>query len=183
MQMEQDTAKSITSLDSTSLLDFNRVGTPLVEIITEPDLHSAADAAACVRKVQTVLQAVNAVTSGMEVGGLRCDVNVSVAPAHSETLGQRVEIKNLNTLQTIIAAIDAETERQIGVLESGSTVAGETRAWSLREGESRSLRGKEGVVDYRYMPDADIPPLRIGEVDKRSSARMSYMKTNEVRRT
>ena len=165
--MEQDTAKSTTSPGSSiSLLDFNRVGTPLIEIITEPDLHSAADAVACVRKIQSILQAVNAVTTGMELGGLRCDVNVSVAPRAIEgrALGQRVEIKNLNTLQSIIAAIEAETERQIKVLESGGEVLGETRAWSLRKNESRSLRGKEGVVDYRYMPDADIPPLVISEV-------------------
>lgn len=163
IQMEQDTAKS-TMQGSMALLDFNRVGHPLIEIITYPDIHSAQEAVAYVRKVQSILQAVRAVTTGMEFGGLRADVNVSVAPKDSTTLGQRVEIKNLGTLQSIEAAVTAEQLRQIEVLESGGTILGETRGWSLGSTETTRLRGKEGEVDYRYMPDPDIPPLVIGEV-------------------
>ena len=162
--MEQDTAKSIIQGESAALLDFNRVGHPLIEIITLPDIHTATAASACVRKIQSILQAVNAVTIGMEFGGLRADVNVSVAPLDSSDLGQRVEIKNLSTFQSVEAAVAAEQHRQIGILESGGRIEGETRGWSLGSTETIRLRGKEGEVDYRYMPDADIPPLIIGQV-------------------
>ena len=164
IQLEQDTAKSTMHNSSDALLDFNRVGHPLIEIISQPELHSAQEAVWYVRNVQSVLQAVNAVTTGMELGGLRADVNVSVAPIGSNELGQRVEIKNLNTFQSIEAAIAAEQDRQVDVLESGGTISGETRGWSLGSIETTRLRGKEGEVDYRYMPDPDIPPLLIGEV-------------------
>ena len=164
IQMEQDTAKSTMQDSTTALLDFNRAGHPLIEIITRPDMHSAQEAVACVRKIQSILQGVNAVTVGMELGGLRADVNVSVAPSASCSLGQRVEIKNLNTLQSIEAAITAEQVRQMNILVAGGKVLGETRGWSLGSTETTRLRGKEGEVDYRYMPDPDIPPLIIGEV-------------------
>ena len=164
IQMEQDTAKSTMQDSTTALLDFNRAGHPLIEIITRPDMHSAQEAVACVRKIQSILQGVNAVTAGMELGGLRADVNVSVAPSASCSLGQRVEIKNLNTLQSVEAAITAEQIRQMNILVAGGKVLGETRGWSLGSTETTRLRGKEAEVDYRYMPDPDIPPLIIGQV-------------------
>ena len=164
IQMEQDTAKSNLQPPSTTLLDFNRVGHPLIEIITEPQLHHPQTAAACVRKIQSILQAVNAVTTGMELGGLRVDVNVSVSPEDSAVLGQRTEIKNLNSFKAVEDAIMAERDRQISVLESGGTIEGETRGWTLGSTETKKLRGKEGEVDYRYMPDPDIAPLIIGQV-------------------
>ena len=164
IQMEQDTAKSILQPPSTILLDFNRVGHPLVEIITQPYIHHPQTAAACVRKIQSTLQAVNAVTTGMELGGLRVDVNVSVSPEGSKVLGQRTEIKNLNSFKAVEEAIVAERDRQIAVLESGRSVEGETRGWTLGSTETKKLRGKEGEVDYRYMPDPDIAPLIIGQV-------------------
>ena len=174
IQMEQDTAKSQEQDEELTLLDFNRVGQPLIEIISLPHIHSPETAAAYVRKVQALLLAVNAVTTGMEMGGLRADVNVSVrrrdaeAGPHSYSgitgLGQRTEIKNLSTLKGVEDAVKAERDRQIAVLESGGTIEGETRGWSLaRPTETRRLRGKEGEVDYRYMPDPDIPPLLISE--------------------
>lgn len=171
VQLEQDTARSQEEDDVTTLLDFNRCGQALVEIITLPDIHSPRDAAAYVRKVQALLYSVDAVTTGMEQGGLRADVNVSVRLRNGggETgfaysgvtgLGQRTEIKNLSTLKGIEDAIKAERDRQIRVLEAGGIVEGETRGWSITHpNETRRLRGKEGEVDYRYMPDADIPPL------------------------
>lgn len=173
IQLEQDTAKTQEQDDQTSLIDYNRCGHPLIEIISLPHIHSPEVAAAYVRKIQAVLLAVDAVTTGMEFGGLRADVNVSVrdrnaAPgAYSycgvEGLGQRTEIKNLSTLKGVEDAIKAERDRQIGVLEAGGIVEGETRGWSVTlPGQTRRLRGKEGEVDYRYMPDPDIPPLRIG---------------------
>lgn len=164
IQMEQDTAKSNLQPPSTTLLDFNRVGHPLIEIITQPQIHHPQTASACVRKIQSILQAVNAVTTGMELGGLRVDVNVSVSTGSGEALGQRTEIKNLNSFKAVEDAIIAERNRQIAELESGGFIEGETRGWTLGSTETKKLRGKEGEVDYRYMPDPDIAPLIIGQV-------------------
>lgn len=172
VQLEQDTARTQEDDSLTTLIDFNRCGQALIEIISLPDLHSPRDAAVYVRKIQAILNAVDAVTTGMEQGGLRADVNVSVrrrnatdgAFAYSGVtgLGQRTEIKNLSTFKGIEDAIKAERDRQIGLLEMGQEVEGETRGWSMTSPhETRRLRGKEGVVDYRYMPDPDIPPLLI----------------------
>ncbi|KAL9611608.1 MAG: hypothetical protein Q9167_003766 [Letrouitia subvulpina] len=172
IQLEQDTAKSIQQPPSTTLLDFNRVSHPLIEIITLPHIHHPQTAAACVRKLQGILQAVNAVTTGMEQGGMRADVNVSVRPKkgsqssddHITTnLGQRTEIKNLSSLKAVEDAIVAERDRQIDLLEAGGIVVGETRGWTLGSTETVKLRGKEGEVDYRYMPDPDLGPLIIGD--------------------
>ena len=164
IQLEQDTAKSNLQPPCTTLLDFNRVGLPLIEIITQPQIHHPQTAAACVKKIQSILQAVNAVTTGMELGGLRVDVNVSISPEGSQELGQRTEIKNLNSFKAVEDAIIAERDRQIAVLDSGGSIEGETRGWTLGSTETKKLRGKEGEVDYRYMPDPDIAPLLIGQV-------------------
>ncbi|KAL1616548.1 hypothetical protein SLS54_008283 [Diplodia seriata] len=177
LQMEQDTAKTIAQPPSTHLLDFNRVSHPLVEIITLPHMHHPQTAAACVRKIQQVLKSVGAVTAGMEVGGLRADVNVSVrqrggggdAPGPAceyhgvAGLGQRTEIKNLSSFKAVEDAIVAERDRQMAVLEAGGAIEGETRGWTLGSAETRKLRGKEGEVDYRYMPDPDLGPVVVGE--------------------
>ena len=168
VQMEQDTAKSTLQPPSTSLLDFNRVGYPLIEIITLPQIHHPQTAAACARKIQAILQAVNANIIGMEMGGLRVDVNVSVSLIGSDQLGQRTEIKNLSSFKAVEDAIIAERDRQIAVLEAGGVIIGETRGWTLGSSETKMLRGKEGEVDYRYMPDPDIPPLIIGQVTSAS---------------
>lgn len=170
VQMEQDTAKSTLQPPTTALLDFNRVGHPLIEIITLPQIHHPQTAAACVKKIQAILQTVNAVTKGMELGGLRADVNVSVSPKGSDVLGQRTEIKNLSSFKAVEDAIIAERDRQISVLESDGKVDGETRGWTLGSMETKKLRGKEGEVDYRYMPDPDIPPLVIGTVSDEQSS-------------
>ncbi|CAN8105296.1 unnamed protein product [Discula destructiva] len=166
VQMEQDTAKTLARPDGVQWVDFNRVGVPLIEIITQPEIHHPKTAAALVRKVQTYLNSVDACVSGMEAGGLRADVNVSVRrtgePA-STPLGQRTEIKNLSSFKAVEDAIMAERDRQIAVLESGGVVLGETRGWSIGGTETTRLRGKEGEVDYRYMPDPDLAPLIIGE--------------------
>ena len=173
VQLEQDTAKTILQPPDTYLLDFNRAGVPLVEIITRPEIKSPKTAAALVRKIQALLQSVGANFTGMEMGGLRADVNVSVRSKDAEDarstfeydgitgLGQRTEIKNLSSIKAVEEAIIAERDRQIAVLESGGTVEGETRGWSLGATTTRRLRGKEGEVDYRYMPDPDLAPLRI----------------------
>jgi len=186
IQMEQDTAKTVLQPPTTHLLDFNRVSHPLIEIITLPQLHSAKTAAALVKKVQSVLKAVGANTTGMEMGGLRADVNVSVRrrPRSDDEngqegvgqvglgleyggvtgLGQRTEIKNLNSFKAVEDAIVAEKNRQIEVLEAGGFVEGETRGWTLGRRGTRRIRGKEGEIDYRYMPDPDLGAVMIGEV-------------------
>lgn len=170
IQLEQDTAKTQEQDAETNLIDFNRAGHALIEIISLPQIHSPEAAAAYVRKVQSILYAVDAATTGMERGGLRADVNVSVrrvgdaTASHSYAgvsgLGQRTEIKNLSSFKSVEDAVRAERDRQIDILESGGTVDGETRGWSLSNPTvTRRLRGKEGEVDYRYMPDPDLAPL------------------------
>ncbi|KAI9680894.1 MAG: hypothetical protein M1817_004334 [Caeruleum heppii] len=176
VQMEQDTAKTLQQPSTTDLVDFNRVSFPLIEIITMPDIHHPATAAACVRKIQAILKAAGACIQGMDLGGLRADVNVSVQPKNrpgmsrlSNTyagvvgLGQRTEIKNLSSFKTVEEAIEAERDRQIDVLEAGGSIIGETRGWTLGSSQTSRLRGKEGEVDYRYMPDPDIAPIIVSQ--------------------
>ncbi|KAF2760073.1 hypothetical protein EJ05DRAFT_536258 [Pseudovirgaria hyperparasitica] len=173
VQMEQDTAKTLAQPPHTHLIDLNRVSHPLIEIISLPQIHHAQTAAAFVRKVQALLRAVNAATRGMEQGGLRADVNVSVrknsagpgalAYAGIAGLSQRTEIKNLSSLRAVEDAVTAERDRQVGVLEAGGMIEGETRGWTIGQTSTTRLRGKEGEVDYRYMPDADIMPVIIGK--------------------
>ncbi|KAG9838367.1 hypothetical protein KCU98_g10184, partial [Aureobasidium melanogenum] len=171
IQMEQDTAKTALQPPSTYLLDFNRVSHPLIEIITLPQIHSPATAAATVRKIQSLLKAVDSCVAGMEMGGLRADVNVSVRQRGSTGdnnvysgvtgLGTRTEIKNLSSFKAVEDAVTAERDRQIKVLEAGGVIEGETRGWSIGSTETSRLRSKEGEVDYRYMPDPDLPPVLI----------------------
>jgi aspartyl-tRNA(Asn)/glutamyl-tRNA(Gln) amidotransferase subunit B len=170
IQMEQDTAKTTSHPPSTYHIDYNRAGHPLIEVITLPHIHSPQTAAAVVRKIQATLKSVDACVTGMELGGLRADVNVSVRQRGTDGtssysgvsgLGQRTEIKNLSSFKAVEDAIVAERDRQISVLEAGGVIEGETRGWSLGFTETTRLRGKEGEVDYRYMPDADLPPLFI----------------------
>ena len=173
VQMEQDTAKTMNVGGKMYHVDLNRAGVPLIEIITLPQIHSPKTAAAVVRKIQAILKSVDACVTGMELGGLRADVNVSVRQRGSEGtggsysgvtgLGQRTEIKNLSSFKAVEDAVIAERDRQIAVLEAGGVIEGETRGWTLGATETTRLRGKEGEVDYRYMPDPDLPPLRIGE--------------------
>ncbi|KAI5245003.1 hypothetical protein E4T43_03417 [Aureobasidium subglaciale] len=170
IQMEQDTAKTALQPPSTYLLDFNRVSHPLIEIITLPQIHSPATAAATVRKIQSLLKSVDSCVAGMEMGGLRADVNVSVRQRGSTGdneysgvtgLGTRTEIKNLSSFKAVEDAVTAERDRQIKVLEAGGVVEGETRGWTIGSTETTRLRSKEGEVDYRYMPDPDLPPVLI----------------------
>lgn len=191
IQMEQDTAKTIQQPPSTHLLDFNRVSHPLIEIITLPQIHDPLVAAVVVRKIQAILRSVNACTAGMELGGLRADVNVSIRERNADSseyrhsyhgvsgLGQRTEIKNLASVKAVEDAIIAERDRQIDLLENGGIVEGETRGWTLGSKTTKRLRGKEGEIDYRYMPDPDIPPVIIGEVFMINS--LSRQRANLVR--
>lgn len=173
IQMEQDTAKSSLQAPSTHLLDFNRVSHPLIEIITLPHIHSPATAAATVRKIQSLLKSVDSCVAGMEMGGLRADVNVSVRKRGSEQgkneyagvkgLGTRTEIKNLSSFKAVEDAVKAERDRQIKVLEQGGVIESETRGWTIGNTETTRLRSKEGEIDYRYIPDPDLSPVFISE--------------------
>ncbi|KAI5817567.1 GatB/GatE catalytic domain-containing protein [Pyronema omphalodes] len=161
IQIEQDTGKTIAAPPN-SLVDLNRVGSPLIEIITDPfPLDSAETAGKVLAKIQAVLRAVDACVIGMEWGGLRADVNVSVRRRGDPNtpLGQRCEIKNLSSFKAVTDAITSEAARQIEILEAGGTVEGETRGWDNEKSTTRRLRGKEGEVDYRYMPEPDLPPI------------------------
>lgn len=144
-----------------SLVDLNRVGSPLIEVITHPfDCPDVLFPGLVMKKIQASLKAVNACVIGMEWGGLRADVNVSVRLTEGpEIFGQRCEIKNVSSIKAVQAAVKAEATRQIGVLEAGGVIEGETRGWDAEKGVTRRLRGKEGEVDYRFMPDPDLPPV------------------------
>ncbi|MBW3555800.1 MAG: Asp-tRNA(Asn)/Glu-tRNA(Gln) amidotransferase subunit GatB [Actinobacteria bacterium] len=164
--MEEDTGKS-THMggagrigDAThSLVDYNRAGVPLVEIVSEPDIRSADEARAYVSELRAILVATGASDGKMEEGSLRVDANVSVRPAHSATFGTRCEIKNMNSLRSLGRAIDYEAARQVDVLQAGGRVVQETRHWNEDEGRTSSMRSKEEAYDYRYFPEPDLVPL------------------------
>jgi aspartyl-tRNA(Asn)/glutamyl-tRNA(Gln) amidotransferase subunit B len=142
-----------------SLVDYNRAGVPLVEIVSRPDLRSSADARSYVDELRSVLVATGASDGKMEEGSLRVDANVSVRSAGSAELGTRCEIKNMNSLRSLGRAIEYEAARQIALLESGGRVVQETRHWNEAEGSTRSMRSKEEAFDYRYFPEPDLVPL------------------------
>ncbi len=164
--MEEDTGKTthvghsgrIHGADY-ALVDYNRAGVPLVEIVSEPDLRSSDDAKAYVNELRAILVAIGASDARMEEGSLRIDANVSVRPAGSPTLGTRAEIKNLNSVRSLGRAVDYEVTRQVDRLESGETVVQETRHWDEDAGRTSSMRSKEEAYDYRYFPEPDLVPL------------------------
>jgi len=145
--------------ESTSLLDFNRAGVPLVEIVTEPDLHSPDEAHAYLTKLRHLLLYTEVSEANLEEGNLRCDANISIRPKGSATLGTRVEVKNLNSLRFLRQAISYEIERQTRVLSSGGRLDQETRLWDTARGVTSLMRSKEEANDYRYFPEPDLPPL------------------------
>jgi aspartyl-tRNA(Asn)/glutamyl-tRNA(Gln) amidotransferase subunit B len=146
-----------------SLVDYNRAGVPLVEIVTAPDLRSADDARAYVEELRAILIATGASDGKMEEGSLRVDANISVRPAGSEELGTRCEVKNMNSLRSLGRAIDYEVARQTAVLSAGGTVAQQTRHWNEADGQTHPMRSKEEAYDYRYFPEPDLVPLAPSE--------------------
>ncbi|HEX6395548.1 MAG TPA: Asp-tRNA(Asn)/Glu-tRNA(Gln) amidotransferase subunit GatB [Acidimicrobiales bacterium] len=142
-----------------SLVDYNRAGVPLVEIVSAPDIRSSEDARTYVDELRSILVAIGASDGKMEEGSLRVDANVSVRPAGSEQFGTRCEIKNMNSLRSLGRAIEYEAERQIGVIRDGGTVIQETRHWDESTGRTGSMRSKEEAYDYRYFPEPDLVPL------------------------
>jgi aspartyl-tRNA(Asn)/glutamyl-tRNA(Gln) amidotransferase subunit B len=169
VQMEQDSGKSLHDrLADTTCVDLNRAGQGLLEIVFEPDLHSAAEAAAVVKTVQQLVRHIGVCDANMEDGSLRVDVNVSVATAGQRgpdsIVGDRVEVKNLNSVQRIMAAIDHEVHRHVSILqEEGGRIEKETRGFDATTGNTHRLRSKETAVDYRFMPDPDLPPLELDD--------------------
>ncbi len=164
--LEEDTGKSthvggggrIHEADH-SLVDYNRAGVPLVEIVSRPDLRSAEQARAYVNELRAVLLATGASDARMEEGSLRVDANISVRPAGFSTFGTRCEVKNLNSTRSLGRAIDYEARRQIALLEAGEQVAQQTRHWDEADGRTHPLRSKEEAYDYRYFPEPDLVPL------------------------
>src|SRR5580698_3740693 len=161
LHLEQDAGKSIHDLDpNATYVDLNRAGTALMEIVSYPDMRSADEAAAYVKKVRTILRYLGTCDGDMEKGNLRADVNVSVRK-EGAPLGTRCEIKNVNSYRYIQAAIEYEARRQIEILEDGGKIAQETRLFDPTKGETRSMRSKEEADDYRYFPDPDLLPLEL----------------------
>ena len=160
--LECDTAK-VLHYNGKMLLDFNRAGTPLIEIVTGPDFQSADEAVAFAKEIQRIAKYNQISDADMEKGQMRVDVNVSIRPSLGAPFGTRVELKNINSFSSIGRAIDAEFARQVEILEEGGTLDQETRGWNDEKGYSTSLRSKEDAMDYRYFPDPDLPPLHISD--------------------
>jgi aspartyl-tRNA(Asn)/glutamyl-tRNA(Gln) amidotransferase subunit B len=162
--LEEDAGKSLhEGLPGASGIDLNRAGTPLVEIVSEPDMRSAKEAVAYMKKVHTLVRYLEICDGNMQEGSFRCDANVSVRKKGAEKFGTRAEIKNLNSFRFVEKAINYEVERQIDLLESGGKVVQETRLYDPDRGETRSMRSKEEANDYRYFPDPDLLPVSLDE--------------------
>ncbi|MBI4121635.1 MAG: Asp-tRNA(Asn)/Glu-tRNA(Gln) amidotransferase subunit GatB, partial [Candidatus Ryanbacteria bacterium] len=142
-------------------VDFNRAGIPLMELVTEPDMRSAAEAREAAEELQLIFQYVGASRARMQKGEMRVEANVSVRPKGSETFGTKVELKNINSFKFVASAIEYEIKRQIQILESGGKVAQETRGWDENKGATFLQRVKESAHDYRYFPEPDLPPLNV----------------------
>ena len=160
--LEEDAGKSLhEGLPKQSGIDLNRAGTPLIEIVSEPDMRSAKEAVAYLKKVHTLVRYLEICDGNMQEGSFRCDANVSVRRVGADKLGTRAEIKNINSFRYVEKAINYEVARQIDVLESGGKVVQETRLYDPDKGETRSMRSKEEANDYRYFPDPDLLPVEL----------------------
>jgi aspartyl-tRNA(Asn)/glutamyl-tRNA(Gln) amidotransferase subunit B len=162
--LEEDAGKSLhEDFHGMSGIDLNRAGTPLLEIVTEPDLRSSREAVAYAKKLHALVRWIDICDGNMQEGSFRCDANVSIRPQGSRQLGTRCEIKNINSFRFLERAIDFEVRRQIELIESGGRVVQETRLYDSDRDETRSMRSKEDAHDYRYFPDPDLPQLVISE--------------------
>ncbi|MBI4339795.1 MAG: Asp-tRNA(Asn)/Glu-tRNA(Gln) amidotransferase subunit GatB, partial [Chloroflexi bacterium] len=165
VHLEEDVAKlfhrSDPSGETYSLLDVNRAGVPLMEIVGEPDLRSPEEARVYLVNLRAILQYLGVSTGNMEEGSFRCDANVSIRPAGSRALGTKVEVKNMNSFRAVYRALEYEFQRQVGVVHEGGRIVQETRGWVEERGVTVSQRSKEQAHDYRYFPEPDLPPLVI----------------------
>jgi aspartyl-tRNA(Asn)/glutamyl-tRNA(Gln) amidotransferase subunit B len=164
IHMEEDTGKNIHDQHGdASLVDYNRSGVPLLEIVSEPDIRSSAEAGAYLRKLRAILQYLEVCDGNMEEGSFRCDANVSVRPVGSATLGTKAEVKNMNSFRSVERALEYEITRQTDLVRQGERVVQETRLWDADREVTRSMRSKESAHDYRYFPEPDLLPLEVSE--------------------
>ncbi|MEO1021479.1 MAG: Asp-tRNA(Asn)/Glu-tRNA(Gln) amidotransferase subunit GatB [Bacteroidota bacterium] len=164
IHMEEDAGKSIHDQDPyNTLVDLNRAGTPLIEIVSEPDLRTPREAYAYLSKIKQIVQYLEICDGNMEEGSLRCDANVSVRPRGREKFGTRTELKNMNSFRNVERAIHYEIYRQIELIESGGEVVQQTRLWDTNKMETRPMRSKEEAHDYRYFPEPDLPPVIVSD--------------------
>ncbi len=162
--LEEDAGKSLhDDYHGMTGIDLNRAGTPLIEIVSEPDMRNAKEAVAYMKKIHSLVQYIDISDGNMQEGSFRCDANVSVRPAGQKELGTRAEIKNINSFRFVEKAINHEIERQIDVIEDGGRVVQETRLYDADKNETRSMRSKEEANDYRYFPDPDLLPVVIDD--------------------
>ncbi|MDA0270312.1 MAG: Asp-tRNA(Asn)/Glu-tRNA(Gln) amidotransferase subunit GatB [Chloroflexi bacterium] len=166
IHLEEDTARLLhrdAGGEAYALVDVNRSGSPLMELVTTPDMHSGAEAAAFLRTLRQVMRYLGIADADMEKGGMRCDANVSIRPRGVTTLGTKVEVKNMNSFRSVQRAIEFEIERQTKVLDAGGTLVQETRGYVDATGETVSQRSKEQAHDYRYFPEPDLPPIIVDD--------------------
>ena len=163
IHLEDDAGKNIHDDSGVSFVDFNRAGVPLVEIVSEPDIRSADEAAEYMRALRTLVRTLGISDGNMEEGSLRCDANVSLRLHGAEKLGTKAELKNINSFKHVREAIEHEIRRQAAVLDRGEAVVQETRLWDPDRGLSQSMRSKEHAHDYRYFPEPDLPPLAVDQ--------------------
>ena len=162
--MEEDAGKLIhDEWEDCSLVDYNRSGVPLIEIVSEPDMRSSEEVIAYLEKLRCMMQYLGVSDCKLQEGSMRADVNLSVREVGSETFGTRTEMKNLNSFKAIARAIEGERERQIELIEEGRAVVQETRRWDDNKESSHAMRSKEDAKDYRYFPDPDLPPIHISD--------------------
>ena len=162
--LEEDAGKSVhDAFGKLSGIDLNRAGTPLLEVVTEPDIRSPTEAVANLRTLHTLVRYLDICDGNLQEGSFRCDANISIRPHGQRTLGTRTELKNINSFRFVEQALDYEIDRQIAVVESGGTITQETRLYDANQGDTRPMRSKEEAHDYRYFPDPDLPPLLIGD--------------------
>ncbi len=166
IHMEEDTGKSMHDQDlNDSLIDYNRAGTPLIEVVTEPDIRTGDEAYAFVTEIRRLVRYLDICDGNMEEGSLRCDANISIRPKGSKDFGTKVEVKNMNSISNVKRAIDHEIVRQTEIVLGGGKVEGETRGFNAVSGSTFSMRKKELVNDYRYFPEPDLPPLLLTDKD------------------
>jgi aspartyl-tRNA(Asn)/glutamyl-tRNA(Gln) amidotransferase subunit B len=164
IHLEEDAGKSIHDLDPyNSLIDLNRAGVPLIEIVSEPDMRSAEEAYQYLFEVRKLLRYLEICDGNMEEGSMRCDANISVRIKGNEKLGERCEVKNMNSMRNVMRAIEFEAKRQIDILEVGGRIEQQTRSFNANDGSTFTLRSKENANDYRYFPEPDLPPFIVSE--------------------
>lgn len=162
LHLEQDAGKSLHDQSPReTYVDLNRAGVALMEVVSEPDMRNAEEAAAYLKKLRAIMRYLGTCDGNMEEGSMRADVNLSVRRAGDTKLGTRCEIKNVNSIRFVMAAIEFEARRQIEIIENGGTIKQETRLWDTQKGETRAMRSKEEAHDYRYFPDPDLLPLTL----------------------